>query len=375
MKKIALFHPWIKSKGGAEKVVLELLQKSKQKIDVYTWVYDKKNTFEEFKKFDIKVIAPKFMQRISRKYIFRGLFLFVSFFSKIPLEKYDKFLVSTSGVGEFIVFKNYKEGETYAYVHTPLREADENIIKWNLENRPKSFFSKYFYLFSVGIYRVLEKLAWKRLDHVIFNSELSKERAEKRNLVKNKTNQIIYPPVKFPLKIKTEKGNYFLYISRINPSKRQKELVEAFKRFSKKYPEFKLILVGTLENKKYFEEIKNRSEGENIEIKSNLSDKEINELYSKCIAGIFLGYQEDFGIVPLEIISRGKPLLAVDEGGYVNLIKDNPLFYKIKEKHTKEEMVDEIEKSLESFVKSKSKNKGKKIKLGNFIKDMEDILR
>ena len=37
MKKqnIALFHPWIKSKGGAEKTVLELMEKSKHKIDIY----------------------------------------------------------------------------------------------------------------------------------------------------------------------------------------------------------------------------------------------------------------------------------------------------------------------------------------------------
>lgn len=64
--KIALFHPWIKSKGGAERVVLEILKKSKDKrykIDVYTWVYDENNTFEEFKKFKVNVIAPKFARK------------------------------------------------------------------------------------------------------------------------------------------------------------------------------------------------------------------------------------------------------------------------------------------------------------------------
>ena len=66
-----------------------------------------------------------------------------------------------------------------------------------------------------------------------------------------------------------------------------------------------------------------------------MKKKELVKLYSNCLAGLFLGYQEDFGMVPLEIISYGKPLIAVDEGGYVNVIGD---FHKIKEKHNLEEI-------------------------------------
>ena len=91
-QKIALFHPWIKSKGGAEKVVLELLEKSKHNFDVYTWAYDKENTFEEFEEYKINVIAPKFGKTLARYHILRGLFFPLSLFKKIPLEKYDKFL-------------------------------------------------------------------------------------------------------------------------------------------------------------------------------------------------------------------------------------------------------------------------------------------
>ena len=56
-KKIALFHPWLKSKGGAEKVVLELLKDRDNEVDVFTWVYDQEKTFEEFKNFRINVIS------------------------------------------------------------------------------------------------------------------------------------------------------------------------------------------------------------------------------------------------------------------------------------------------------------------------------
>ena len=208
-KKIALFHPWIKSRGGAEKVVLEFLKSRKYNIDLYTWVYDKENTFEEFKNFHINIIAPKIAKKIARFYVLRGLFLPLSFFSKIPLNKYDLFLISTSGVAELITFRNHKPKKTFAYVYTPLRAATQEIVKWNLKNRYNNLFSKLIYLSAVRLYRILEKIAWKKIDFAMFISELSLERAKKRGLLKNKKIKIIYPPVdveKFS-KLKTRKGD------------------------------------------------------------------------------------------------------------------------------------------------------------------------
>lgn len=370
-QKIALFHPWLKSKGGAEKVVLDLVKNFD--CDIYTWIYDVEKTFEEFKKLDVKIIAPKLAQKLSRKYISKGLFLFVSLFNKIPLENYDKFLISTSGVGEFITFRNCKKGETYAYCHTPLREATDNIIKWNLSNKNLNFFKKHFYLLSVGLYRFLERKAWKKIDHVIFNSDLSRDRAKERNLLGDKKNYVIYPPVDIPKKVKIKDGNYFLYVSRINPPKRQRELINAFNNFSKDYPKMKLILVGTTDNKEYFRKIEKLA-GENVELKSDLSNKELNKLYNECKAGIFLGYEEDFGIVPIEVISKGKPLIATNVGGYVDKIKKHPLFFEIDEKHDSKEMANEIEKVLREFMKKRISKVGPKLNMKDFSKEMRKVL-
>tara|TARA_Y100000034_G_scaffold67954_1_gene81991 strand:- start:665 stop:1819 length:1155 start_codon:yes stop_codon:yes gene_type:complete len=381
--KIALFHPWIKSKGGAEKVVLNFLMNTKHKVEVYTWVYDKKNTFEEFKKFKIKIITPKFVQKLSRMHILRGLFLPISIFSKIPLEKYDKFLISTSGVAEFITFRNYKKSKTYAYCHTPLREANKKIVKWNLENRYKgNFIKKQIYLLSVKFYKIFEKKAWKKLDVIIFNSELSLSRAKEHNLLKKQKSYVINPLIDFSRfkKLKTKKSNTFIYISRLNPPKRQDLLLEAWSKFVNENQKYKLILVGNKDDKKYFDKLKKfQKKTRNVEIKLNVSNEELERLLENSCAGLFLGYQEDFGIVPLEIIMSGKPLIAVDEGGYVQLIKNHPLFHKIKEKHDRKKMVKEIVKELENFVKNKKKVKvlssgRKKIKTQNFAKEIDKIL-
>jgi len=376
--KIALFHPWLKSRGGAERVVLEFLKHTKHDVDVYSWVYDKANTFKEFGKFKIKVIAPKIAQLFARSYILRGLFFPISLFSKIPLRKYDLFLISTGGLAELIALKNYKPGKTCAYVHTILRAAYEEDVRWNLQYRYKDPFSKLAYLIAVHIYRFFERRAWKKIDVAIFNSELSLERAIKHNLVKEKKVYVVYPPVdvKKYEKAKIQKGDYFLYVARFGMAKRQDALLVAWKMFVKEHPNYGLVLAGSVENKSYFEKIKKiAAETKNVEIKTNIEDKELLKLYSNCLAVVFVPFMEDFGIVPFEAMVLGKPLMAVDKGGYVNLVKK---YYKnivwIKEG---EELSLNIVKSLNKFLDKQLEAKKVKIPDLNakrFVEKIENII-
>lgn len=376
-RKVALFHPWIKSRGGAERVILELLKKSQHKIDLYTWIYDQKNTFDEFKNYNIKIIAPKIFQKLGRFRIARGLFLGLCFVNRLPLNKYDKFLISTSGVAEFITFSNYKKGNTLAYVHTPLREANDKIIKWNLDNKGEGFLGKKTYILTTKIYKFFERLSWKKLDVVIFNSKTSLLRAQNHCLIKNKKTYIIPPPVKLnkPKKIVCAKKDTFVYISRINPPKRQDVVLKAWGEFIKKHKSYKLILIGKLENKEYSKKIKMLvKKTKNVTLMGGVKNDVKEKVISECRAGLFFGYQEDFGLIPLEIISAGKPLIATDEGGYIEVISGNPLFHKVKEKHSNLEMAKEIEKELELFLHKKQIKPSHKLNMGNFIKDVDEIL-
>jgi hypothetical protein len=194
--RICLFVPWLKSLGGAERVVLELLKNTTHHIDVYTWAYDRDRTFPEFKGYNIKVIAPRFLRRFSRLFLLRGLLLF---FSKLPVERYDRLLISTSGIAELILLRqrNYKKGKTYAYCHTILRAANPEDVRWNLKNKynERSMLMKWIYLLSVKIYNKLERKAWKRIDHVMFNSHLSMTRALDKGLLIHQSARVIYPPI------------------------------------------------------------------------------------------------------------------------------------------------------------------------------------
>ena len=108
-----------------------------------------------------------------------------------------------------------------------------------------------------------------------------------------------------------------------------------------------------------------------------MKDDEILKLYSNCKAVVFIPFMEDFGIVPFEALSLGKPVIASNVGGYVQMIKRYEQVFSINEKVDRKEMVEEVYQSLKNFITSNIKPK--KINLEylnekNFIKNMNKIL-
>ncbi len=66
------------------------------------------------------------------------------------------------------------------------------------------------------------------------------------------------------------------------------------------------------------ESLKNSS-SPNVEFLGRVSDDQLRELYEGCIALVF-PQEEDFGIVPLEAMAAGKPVIAYRAGGALETI-------------------------------------------------------
>jgi glycosyltransferase involved in cell wall biosynthesis len=361
--KILLFHPWLKSKGGAERMVYEYYKRSKHKIKILTWYYNTKKSFD-FGNNVIKVYDEKF-DRIFRSYLFRGAFYLINSLRKYNLDDYDLLLISTGGIAELILANQKFNIPKVVYTHTILRAAYKYDIYWNLKFRLKSYNKILFYKLALHTYNFLEKKAWKNVDFGIFNSELSRKRALDKNLIDINKTDIVYPGADINNIYNDEPEDYFLYVARITVSKRQNLLIKAFAKFVKKYPEYKLYLVGGFENKKYYLKIlkliKEYNLKNNVKIMLNVSDKQLKEFYAKSLACIYVPYMEDFGIVPLESMAAGKYLINVYPAGSYELLKNAPGVYWIKERFYEEPMVNEIYKALEYFVKNKDEliEKGK----------------
>jgi glycosyltransferase involved in cell wall biosynthesis len=99
--------------------------------------------------------------------------------------------------------------------------------------------------------------------------------------------------------------DYFLVVSRLNTYKRIDIAVEAFNRL-----ELPLKIIGDGPDRKVLQ----RMAGSQIEFLGRLPDAEMAEYLADCRALIFPG-EEDFGIVPLEAMSAGRPVIAFKAGG------------------------------------------------------------
>ncbi len=80
----------------------------------------------------------------------------------------------------------------------------------------------------------------------------------------------------------------------------------------------------------------------NIEFLGQLTDNQLLSYYQKCRAVIF-PQEEDFGLVPLEAQSCGRPIVACKAGGALETVIENKtgLFF---EKQNEEELIAAIKK-------------------------------
>jgi glycosyltransferase involved in cell wall biosynthesis len=295
--RIAIVHDYLNQFGGAERVVAAL-HEIWPEAPVYTSIYDRRRMPKIFQKMDIRV---SFMQRLP---FVLGLFKYYVLvyplaFESFDLGEYDVILSSSSAWA-----KGVKKGPDQlhiCYCHTPMR------FVWRYEEYVKResipAFMKSVLPLMLEPVKKWDLQTVAGVDHYIANSRTVAERIQKTY---GRQSVIINPPVECGLfQPSALDRDYFLVVSRLNTYKRIDIAVEAFNRL-----ELPLKIIGDGPDRKVLQ----RMAGSQIEFLGRLPDAEMAEYLADCRALIFPG-EEDFGIVPLEAMSAGRPVIAFKAGG------------------------------------------------------------
>ncbi len=331
MKK-ALIHDWFSTYAGSEKCI-ESFTNIWNDFNIYSLV-DFLTERERKIILKDKRVNTSFIQNLPfAKSKFRNyLPLFPFAIEQFDLSSYDLIISSSHSVAKGVLTNS--EQLHISYVHTPIRYAWDLYFQYlkeaNLEKGFKAKIVKYF-LHKI---RIWDSITANRVDYYIANSNYVAKRIKK---IYNREAKVIYPPVdtdKF--KLHTKKENFYLTASRLVPYKRVDLIVEAFSKIDKR-----LVVVGSGEE---IEKIKSKAgKNKNIEILGYQKDNILLNLMQRAKAFIFIA-KEDFGITPIEALSCGTPVIALNRGGTKETIIDN-----ITGVHFEEQTIEALLEAIERF--------------------------
>lgn len=301
--KLALVHDWLNQNGGAEDV-LETLVDLYPSAPIYTSIYAPDLLPDAYRVWDIRTSWLNRLPGIHRHHQ-RYLPLYPLAFDRLDLSKYDVVLSNKSGFCHGV--RSGGEAVHLCYCLTPTRYI------WDLE----SYLARENFGAAVRtaaqlvarLYRRWDYLAAQRVDQFI---AISTEVQARIKRIYDRNSFIIYPPVEAAERFTPAPSHddYFLVLSRLVPYKRIDLAVEACTRL-----DLPLLVGGTGRDRERLEAMA----GPTVKFLDYVPDGDLPDLFARCRAFIFPGL-EDFGIVPVQAMAAGRPVIAFRGGGSLDTV-------------------------------------------------------
>jgi len=295
--RIALVHDYLVQYGGAERV-LECFTELFPYAPIYTLVYDREAMHG---KFEEKDIHTSFIQKIpfakKRHRIFPQFMPMA--IEQFDFSQYDIVLSDSSSYAKGIIVK--PETLHICYIHTPMRYAWDDCQKYTSDFYFPNFIKK-IVPFIMNYIRIWDRVSADRVDRIIANSNFVSKRIKKYY---KKDSIVIHPPVNIKnFYISQKRDAYFLMVGRLLAYKRYDIAIEAFNKLG-----LPLKIIGRGPEMKKLQKMAKK----NVEFLGRVDDQKLAEYYANCQAFIF-PQEEDFGIVAIEAMASGRPVIAYRGG-------------------------------------------------------------
>lgn len=295
--RIALVHYWLTSWGGGERVLRALADMFPQ-ADIYTLVANEAIA----ERFSDHTVTTSFVQRLpgSVRWHRHFLPLYPLALEQFDLREYDLVISSHSGPAHGVL----TSASTchVCYCHSPLRYIWDFYHDYMRGNEIGSI-SRLAFLPFAHYLRMWDTASAGRVDFFAANSHNVASRIHKHY---RRRASVIYPPVSMAQgNLAETTREHYLFVGRLVDYKRADIAVEACTHLRRP-----LHVVGSGPQ---LARLQQRA-GPFVHFLGDVSDEQLQAEYASCRALLFPG-EEDFGIVPVEAQSYGKPVIAYGRGG------------------------------------------------------------
>ncbi len=301
--KVALIHDWLTGMRGGERC-LEALCGLFPRADIFTLLHVKGSASKTIEERRIRTSAIQALPFAAGRYRYY-LPLFPWAVEQFKFDGYDLILSSSHCVAKGV--KPPPHALHIAYVYTPMRYIWDMQEEYVGQGRMGPL-SRIMLRAMAPRLRRWDVTVSARVDHFVAISHHVADRIRRRY---GREAQVIYPPVetgRFHIADRTD--DYYLVAGAFAPYKRIDLAIEAFNRLRRR-----LVIVGEGQEGGRLRRIA----GPTIEFLGWRSDCEVADLLSHCRALIFPG-EEDFGILPVEAMACGRPVIAYGKGGVTETV-------------------------------------------------------
>ncbi len=312
MLKVALVHDYLQEFGGAERVVLALHGAFPQ-APLYTAFFDPAGLGEHAHAFQDLDIRTTFIQRLPghRKLRSPLRLLAPRAFSRLDLSEYDVVIASTNAYHAKAVTVR-PDAALLVYCHTPARSL------YGYDTR-SDWQSHYFTRLGGALINHFLRLRdfddAQRARVILVNSHTVAARVSK---FWRREAQVLYPPVILADQAEANPSVYynrqregFLFVNRLNVAKHPELAVQAAIDLGLK---LKVVGDGPL-LPALRSQIQVAGAADRIQLLGHVPDEKLPGLYSAACGLLYPVADEDFGIVPIEALACGCPVIAHYSGG------------------------------------------------------------
>src|SRR3989344_5791066 len=297
---VAVIHDHFLHIGGAEKVLFALLNIFPT-ADVYTALITQTNA-EIIKQKTSGKIFVSWFNKINLTETTANLFKpFINTYGEsLDLTQYDLVISSSHSFSAKSVI-THPNTLHISYIHPSPRYlyTEYNETRGINKGILKTLFSP----FKTWL-RMQDFLGAQRPDVLIANSKAVQTRIRKYD---RRESKVIYPPISIPKQVNFKKEKkYYLCVSRLVKQKGTELAIKAANKLK-----FPLVIVGEGNKKNYLHSIS----GKTITFKGFVSETELTNIYAHAKALIYCSIDEDFGMVPVEALAHGVPVVAYNSGG------------------------------------------------------------